>query len=93
MGERYKPFFPLIAGIFLFGMIVEGNFLTPRLVGKKVGLHPVWIIFGMLSGAALFGFVGVLLAVPISAVIGVLIRFALERYLQSEYYRGMQTVK
>ena len=83
----------VIAGIFLFGMIVEGNFLTPRLVGKKVGLHPVWIIFGMLSGAALFGFVGVLLAVPISAVIGVLIRFALERYLQSEYYRGMQTVK
>ena len=83
----------VIAGIFIVGMLVEGNFLTPRLVGKKVGLHPVWIIFGMLSGAALFGFVGVLLAVPATAVIGVLIRFAIERYLQSDYYRNTPAAK
>ncbi len=82
-----------IAGIFAFGMIIEGNYLTPTLVGKRIGLHPVWIIFGMLSGGALFGLVGVLLAVPASAVIGVLIRFALERYLQSEYYRGTPAPK
>lgn len=74
--------------IFLIGTVLEGAFITPNLVGNKVGLHPVWIIFGMLCGAALFGFVGILLAVPVTAVIGVLFRFATERYLQSEYYQG-----
>ena len=82
-----------VACIFGFGQVIESYFLTPKLVGKQVGLHPVWIIFGMLSGATLFGFVGVLLAVPVSAVIGVLLRFAIERYLQSEYYRGTPTPK
>lgn len=77
-----------VLAIFIIGQITEGYFITPRLVGKKVGLHPVWIIFGMLSGAALFGFVGVLIAVPTTAVIGVLIRFALDRYLHSTYYEG-----
>lgn len=77
-----------IVGVFLAGQVLESYFLTPKLVGEKVGLHPVWIIFGMLCGAALFGFVGVLLAVPVSAVIGVLIRFAIQHYLQSGYYRG-----
>ncbi|NBX03140.1 MAG: AI-2E family transporter [Alphaproteobacteria bacterium] len=79
--------------VFLIGQVIEGYLLTPRLVGKRVGLHPVWIIFGMLAGAALFGFVGVLIAVPASAVIGVLIRFALERYLVSSYYRGETALK
>jgi predicted PurR-regulated permease PerM len=78
-------------GVFLGGQVLEGYFLTPKLVGEKVGLHPVWIIFGMLAGGALFGFVGVLLAVPVTAVIGVLIRFATERYLQSSYYKGGRT--
>jgi predicted PurR-regulated permease PerM len=78
----------IVLGVFLLGQTIEGYFLTPKLVGEKVGLHPVWIIFGMLAGAALFGFVGVLIAVPVTAVIGVLIRFATERYLQSSYYRG-----
>lgn len=77
-----------VLAIFVLGQILEGYFITPRLVGEKVGLHPVWIIFGMLAGAALFGFVGILLAVPVTAVIGVLIRFALDQYLQSHYYRG-----
>ncbi len=74
--------------VFLGGQVIEGYFLTPKLVGEKIGLHPVWIIFGMLAGGALFGFVGVLLAVPVTAVAGVLIRFATERYLQSSYYHG-----
>lgn len=74
--------------VFLIGWFVEGNFVTPKLVGEKVGLHPVWIIFGMLTGAALFGFVGILLAVPLTAVIGVLARFTVAQYLQSPLYSG-----
>lgn len=78
---------PVLA-VFIVGQIIESNFITPKLVGEKVGLHPVWIIFGLLAGAALFGFVGVLIAVPLTAVIGVLIRFAMSRYLHSSYYIG-----
>lgn len=77
----------LVAGVFGIGQIIESNFITPKLVGEKVGLHPVWIIFGMLAGGCLFGFVGILIAVPVTAVIGVLIRFSLTRYLQSELYK------
>jgi predicted PurR-regulated permease PerM len=73
----------VVAAIFVAGQAIEGNFLTPNLVGDAVGLHPVWVIFALLAGGALFGFVGVLLAVPVAAVIGVLARFALSRYLSS----------
>ncbi|MDP9196911.1 MAG: AI-2E family transporter [Pseudomonadota bacterium] len=78
----------IVVGIFFLGQAIEGNFLTPRLVGGKVGLHPVWVIFALLAGGSLFGFLGVLLAVPVAAVIGVLVRFALRRYLNSSYYQG-----
>jgi len=73
----------IIAAIFIMGQVVEGNFLTPNLVGDAVGLHPVWVIFALLAGGALFGFLGVLLAVPVAAVIGVLTRFGLDHYLAS----------
>lgn len=76
----------MVLAVFLTGQLIEGNFVTPKLVGDKVGLHPVWIIFSMLAGGALFGFVGVLIAVPVAAVAGVLIRFAISRYLNSSYY-------
>ncbi len=76
----------LVGGYFVVGQMLEGYFLTPKLVGEKVGLHPVWVIFGMLAGGALFGFVGVLIALPVTAVIGVLVRFAVECYLQSSLY-------
>lgn len=76
----------LVLGVFAVGQIIESNFVTPRIVGDKVGLHPVWIIFGMLAGGALFGFVGVLLAVPVTAVIGVWVRFAIRQYLNSPLY-------
>jgi predicted PurR-regulated permease PerM len=76
----------IVAGIFIFGQVVEGNFLTPKLVGDRVNLHPVWVIFALLAFGALFGFVGVLLAVPIAAILGVLVRFALARYLASPLY-------
>jgi len=78
----------MVAGIFAVGLAVEGNLLTPKLVGDQVGLHPVWILFSLLAGGALFGFVGVLLAVPAAAAIGVLVRFALKRYLHSPLYGG-----
>ena len=78
----------IIAAIFVVGQFVEGNFLQPRLVGKSVGLHPVWLMFALAAFGALLSFTGLLIAVPVSAAIGVLVRFALSRYLQSPLYRG-----
>lgn len=78
----YVEYLGVIAGIFLVGQILESMFITPSLVGNKVGLHPVWVIFALLAGGAMFGFVGVLMAVPIAAVIGVLARFFLGKYLK-----------
>lgn len=76
----------IIAAIFAAGQLLEGNVLTPKLVGGRVGLHAVWIIFALLAGGSLFGFVGVLLAVPLMAIIGVLTRFSLDQYLRSPLY-------
>lgn len=78
----------VIAGIFFFGQFIEGNILQPKLIGKSVGLHPVWLMFALFAFGALFGFVGVLVAVPAAAAIGVLVRFALSRYLESDLYYG-----
>lgn len=78
----------LTAGLFGIGQFIEGNFLTPKLVGQRVGLHPVWVIFALLAAGSLFGFVGIMLAVPVAAAIGVLTRFALSRYLGSRLYTG-----
>ncbi|HDZ81811.1 MAG TPA: AI-2E family transporter [Roseobacter sp.] len=78
----------LVAGIFVVGQIVEGNFLTPKLVGDSVGLHPVWLILALSVFGSLFGFVGMLAAVPIAAALGVIARFATEQYRQSELYKG-----
>lgn len=64
----------MVAAVFVVGQFIEGNFISPRLVGDRVGLHPVWMIFALLAGGALFGILGVLLAVPAAAVAGVLIR-------------------
>ncbi|HYM33063.1 MAG TPA: AI-2E family transporter [Candidatus Cybelea sp.] len=78
----------VVLAIFAVGHFAESNIISPRLVGEKVGLHPVWIIFSLLAFATLFGFLGVLLAVPAAAVIGVLVRFAVRRYLASPIYLG-----
>lgn len=78
----------MVAGVFGVGQLIEGNFLTPKLVGDRVNLHAVWIIFALLAGGALFGFVGIMLAVPVAAVIGVLVRFAVGQYLASKMYLG-----
>ncbi|HLF58626.1 MAG TPA: AI-2E family transporter [Alphaproteobacteria bacterium] len=78
----------LVVATFGAGQFLESYVLTPRLVGEKVGLHPVWVLFALFAAGALFGFVGVLLAVPAAAAIGVVARFAIERYLASPYYLG-----
>ncbi len=77
-----------VAAIFALGQFIEGNLISPRLVGSRIHLHPVWVIFSVLAGTALFGILGTLLAVPFAAVLGVFIRFALERYRQSALYHG-----
>ena len=85
---------PILAVGLLFasGQFLEGNFVTPKLVGDRVGLHAVWIIFALMAGGALFGFLGILLAVPMAAVIGVLVRFTLDRYLQSGLFTDHKTI-
>ncbi len=80
--------FVMVAGVFAVGQVIEGAFLTPNLVGGRVGLHPLWIIFALLAGGALFGFAGILLAVPVASVVGVLVRFAIGRYRASILYTG-----
>lgn len=79
----------LVAGIFVLGQVVEGNVLTPRLVGSSVGLHPVWLIFALSVFGSIFGFVGMLVAVPVAAVIGVVARFGIGGYKRSLLYRGI----
>jgi predicted PurR-regulated permease PerM len=78
----------IIVAIYAVLQVVESMALTPKLVGSRVGLHPVWIIFALLAAGVLFGVVGILLAVPVAAVIGVLIRFGVSRYLASQVYLG-----
>jgi predicted PurR-regulated permease PerM len=77
-----------VAGIFWLGQFLEGNILQPRLVGHSVGVHPVWLMFALFAFGSLFGFVGLLMAVPATAAIGVLVRFGIERYKESAVYRG-----
>jgi len=78
----------IIAGIFFVGQLLEGNVLTPKLVGERVGLHPVWVIFSLFAGGAVLGFMGMLLALPVAASVGVLTRFAVAQYRQSPIYLG-----
>jgi predicted PurR-regulated permease PerM len=78
----------VVLGIFLVGQFVEGNILAPKLVGQNVGLHPVWLMFAMLAFGYLFGALGLLVAVPLAAAVGVLLRFALRKYLASPFYTG-----
>ena len=78
----------LVLAVFFSGQFIEGNILQPKLVGQSVGLHPVWLMFALFAFGALFGFVGLLVAVPAAAAIGVLVRFALNRYLESDLYFG-----
>ncbi|MDP4822365.1 MAG: AI-2E family transporter [Aestuariivirgaceae bacterium] len=84
------PNVAIVAAIFFAGQFIEGNFLSPKLVGNSVGLHPVWLMFALFAFGYLFGFVGLLLAVPMAAAVGVLTRFALKQYLASPLYLGQR---
>ena len=84
---EYTPIL-VVLGIFFVGQFLEGYVLAPKLVGESIGLHPVWLMFALFAFGYLFGFVGLLIAVPLAAVIGVLARFALRRYLESPFYTG-----
>ncbi len=86
-------FVGLIGGIFIGGQLVEGNFLTPKLVGDSVGIHPLWVFFALLAGGSLLGILGMFLAVPIAAIIGVLLAFAIEKYKVSAYYLDTEVEK
>lgn len=79
----------VVAAIFVVGQLVEGNILSPKLVGGSVGLHPVWLLFALSAFGTLFGFVGLMVAVPVAAMIGVLTRFAIRNYLDSRLYKGL----
>ncbi len=79
----------IIAAIFGFGQFIEGNVLTPKLVGESVGLHPVWLIFALSAFGSVFGLVGMLVAVPVAAALGVLIRFLVDQYHGSLLYQGV----
>jgi len=76
----------VVVAIFAIGQLTEANILTPKLLGDRIHLHPVWVIFALFAGGTLYGFVGVLVAVPAAAVLGVLARFALLRYRRSSLY-------
>lgn len=78
----------LVAGIFVLGQAVEGNLLQPKLLGDAIGIHPAWLIFSLFAFGSLLGFLGVLIAVPLAAITGVLIRHALDRYRKSSFFKG-----
>jgi predicted PurR-regulated permease PerM len=78
----------LVGAIFVFGNVVSDYVVTPRIMGDRIGVHPLWVLFGFFAGAALFGFAGMLASVPACAVIGVLARFTIQQYKASAVYRG-----
>ena len=94
IGVAFLQFWPewirvaVILGIFLAGQLLADYVLTPRIMGSRLAVHPLWLIFGLFAGGALFGFVGLLLSVPATAAIGVLTRFFIGRYKESALYRG-----
>lgn len=81
----------LVIGVFVIGQGLEGYVLSPNLVGAKVGLHPVWLMFALLAFGYLLGFVGLLIAVPLAATVGVLVRFAIRKYQESPLYTGQDS--
>ncbi|MFN4130519.1 MAG: AI-2E family transporter, partial [Paracoccaceae bacterium] len=80
----------IVVAIFIVGQFIEGNVLTPKLVGSSVGLHPVWLLLALSAFGSLLGFAGMLIAVPVAAALGVLTRFAIGQYQASLLYRGVE---
>ncbi|TCT08194.1 AI-2E family transporter [Aquabacter spiritensis] len=96
MGVAVVQFFPdwtmigVVLGIFVTGQTIEGYVLSPKLVGDSIGVHPVWLMFSLFAFGYLFGFVGLLLAVPLTAAAGVLVRFGFSQYFHSPLYTGAE---
>jgi predicted PurR-regulated permease PerM len=90
IAQFWPEYTPIIAVLVIFfvGQFLEGYVLAPKLVGESVGLHPVWLMFALFAFGYLLGFVGLLIAVPLAAIVGVLARFALRRYMESSFYTG-----
>lgn len=88
-GWPHWELFMLAVGIVLAGQFLEGNILSPKLVGDKVGVHPVWLIFVLLAFGSILGFIGLVIAVPVAAAAAVILRYAVSRYRGSEFYLGM----
>jgi predicted PurR-regulated permease PerM len=84
-GELHNLF--ILLAIFLVGQVIESNFISPKLVGDRIGLHPAWMIFAMMAGATLFGFYGVLLATPVAAIINIIVKYCMVKYLESGLYQ------
>jgi len=78
----------LVALVYATGQTLEATLLTPKLVGDRIGVHPVWIIFALFAGGSLFGFVGVLFALPVAAMTAVLVRAFMRSYRNSVYFKG-----
>ena len=76
----------LVLGVMLFGQLIETNFVTPKVIGNKIGLHPNWVIFGLFATVPVFGIFGVLFASPISGIVGIFIRHFVAKYKQTKYY-------
>lgn len=85
---QFQGWWQIFAIIIVFGAVnlFEGNFLTPRFIGKRVGLHPVWIIFSLMAAGTLFGFIGVIITLPVAAILATVIRILLEEYYKSAFY-------
>lgn len=77
-----------VSVVYLIGAVFEGKILTPNLIGGKIGLHPLWVIFALFAGGAIGGFGGILIAVPVAGVIGVLVRYTLQNYKNTKFYIG-----
>ena len=73
----------LVCGVFVFGQVVEGNVLTPFIVGNRVRLHPLWLLFALVASGYLLGFLGLVVSVPLAAALGVLVRHAIRKYYES----------
>ncbi len=85
-GWPHWTLFASAVGVVVVGQFLEGNVISPKLVGDKVGLHPVWLMFALLAFGSLLGFTGLIIAVPVAAAVGVLLRFAVQQYRASELY-------
>ena len=79
----------IVAAMFIIGQLVESNIITPLLIGKRIDIHPIWIIIGMITCGSQIGFTGILLSIPITAIIGVFVKSIITQYMNSKFYNNI----